>query len=130
MELGSDSGSRKFNLISPVIKTHKSRGARFLDLVKQNKINVSPQLSKRLSVNKNLINDLMKKDGESRDEGYLKFKSTIPDPLSSPSSSILSKSKRKAIEQDRMETPDSPANNSAKVKDRPTLAFHTHNSPA
>jgi hypothetical protein len=99
-------------MISPVIKSN-SRGARFLDLVRSNKLDVSPQLSKRLSITKKQQNvmELMgkpekKEDPANRD--YLKFSATIQfDPNSSPSQGILSKRKP--------ETPESPAFNSAKV---------------
>ena len=97
---------------SPIIKSH-SRGARFLDLVKNNKLNISPQLTKRrLSLNINASKDLMErseKKAESRD--YLKFSNIAPNLMASPSSGILSKRKSAVIE-----TPDSPSqNNSAKV---------------
>lgn len=96
----------QLNLVSPVIK--HSRGARFLDLVKNNKLNVSPQLNKRLSVNKNVVKDLMEKSEKKED--YLKFSVGTPSLSSSPSSGILSKRKQ------TMETPDSPSTqNSAKV---------------
>ena len=102
----------KRSFISPAIKNQHSRGARFLDLVKQNKLNVSPQLNKKLTANKNIIKDLMEK-GSKKDDEYLKFSNDLPDLSSSPSSSILSK--RKAAEQET-ETPDSPSlGNSAKV---------------
>lgn len=99
--------TRKMNLISPVIINGGSRGLKFLDLVKSNKLNVSPQLNKRMNSNKNIVKDLMKRKD---DESYLKFSNNVPNPTSSPSSSILSK--RKAV----IETPDSPMDNSAKVR--------------
>lgn len=96
-------------LISPVIKSN-SRGARFLDLVRSNKLDVSPQLSKRISITKkqhNNVMDLMvKPEKKENPDEYLKFSPAIQfDPTSSPSQGILSK--RKA------ETPDSPAFGSA-----------------
>lgn len=91
-------------LISPIIKSN-SRGARFLDLVKNNKLNVSPQLTKRISLHGK---NLMERTERKPDPEYLKFSST-PNLNSSPSSSILSK--RKSV----IETPDSPSQNSAKV---------------
>lgn len=95
-------------IISPAIG---SRGARFLNLVRSNKLDVSPQLSKRLSLTKK--QNLMELMHVKKEEGvvvdnYLKFNSIHPfDPHQSPSQGILSKRKP--------ETPDSPANASAKV---------------
>ncbi|KAG5677907.1 hypothetical protein PVAND_007623 [Polypedilum vanderplanki] len=107
--------TRKINLISPAIKNSSSRGARFLDLVKQNKLNVSPQLSKRLSVNKNVMKSLMEKNDSKKEDDYLKFSNQLPNLNSSPSSSILSK--RKAADQESNVAPDSsPMGNSAKRK--------------
>ncbi|XP_070501019.1 telomere-associated protein RIF1-like [Chironomus tepperi] len=109
-----DSSQKKLhlNLVSPIIKSH-SRGARFLDLVKSNKINVSPQLTKRLSLSKNGNKDLMERaEKKSADQDYLKFSNGTPNLMASPSSGILSKRKNAVIE-----TPDSPSqNNSAKRK--------------
>lgn len=102
------SSEMRIPLISPVIKSN-SRGARFLDLVRLKKLDVSPQLSKRMSfTKKHNVMDLMLKP-EKRSDDYLKFSpATQFDPTSSPSQSILSKRKP--------ETPDSPAfNGSAKV---------------
>ncbi|CAG9799440.1 unnamed protein product [Chironomus riparius] len=107
-----DSSQKKIqlNLVSPIIKSH-SRGARFLDLVKSNKINVSPQLTKRLSLCKNVGKDLMERS-EKKSSEYLKFSNETPNLMASPSSGILSKRKNAV-----METPDSPSqNNSAKRK--------------
>lgn len=108
-----DSSQKKLqlNLVSPIIKSH-SRGARFLDLVKSNKINVSPQLTKRLSLSKSVGKDLMERaEKKSSDPDYLKFSNGTPNLMASPSSGILSKRKNTVIE-----TPDSPSqNNSAKV---------------
>lgn len=94
--------------ISPVININ-SRGKRFLDLVKNNKLNVSPQLTKRISLKNNLAMGLMERSvkREETSDDYLKFSNTLPNPNASPSSIL---SKRKAAE-----TPDSPMNNSAKV---------------
>lgn len=108
-----DSSQKKLqlNLVSPIIKSH-SRGARFLDHVKSNKINVSPQLTKRLSLSKTVGKDIMEKaEKKSTDPDYLKFSNGTPNLMASPSSGILSKRKNTVIE-----TPDSPSqNNSAKV---------------
>lgn len=101
-------------LISPVIKSH-SRGARFLDLVRSNKLDVSPQLSKRLSIIKkpNNVMDLMikpekKDDPVNNRDDYLKFSPAVQyNPAASPSQGILNKRK--------LETPESPAFGSAKV---------------
>lgn len=82
-----------------------SRGARFLDIVMANKLTVSPQLSRRFSLNE------MKRDGKLKSEKkeYLKFNSESPfNPEASPSSSILSK--RKA------EADSSPSTSSMKVR--------------
>ena len=101
----SSADSQKKSLISPVIM--KSRGARFLDLVKNNKLNVSPQLNKRISGK----NSLMEKFNVKKENpDYLKFSDKSPNLNLSPSSSILSKRKPS-----RVETPDSPSQNSAKV---------------
>lgn len=93
---------------SPIIIA--SRGARFLDLVLQNKLNVSPQLSKarRFSLN-SMPKQLNERDAETQKLGcfseklkkekeYLRFNSNLTPfhPDASPSSSILSKNKRKA----------------------------------
>ena len=86
-----------------------SRGLKFLDLVRQNKLNVSPQLSakRRMSM------DVMFKEKSSdlqhpkADTKYLQFSGTQHDPNASPSSSILSKRK--------LEADSSPHNSSAKV---------------
>lgn len=96
---------------SPIIMA--GRGARFLDLVRQNKLNVSPQLSKRrlsiqdffTSQSKELENSKTKNKAlEEKD--YLKFSSTLKyNPDASPSSSILSKRK--------LEADSSPLSNSA-----------------
>jgi hypothetical protein len=88
-----------------------SRGARFLDLVMQNKLNVSPQLSKArrfslLTESEKIKNRETEKENKEKD--YLKFNSSNPfNPEASPSSSILSK--RKA------EADSSPLTSSAKV---------------
>lgn len=77
---------------SPIIA---SRGARFLDLVRQNKLNVSPQLTKVRN--------------EENSKEYLKFSAKKQfDPDASPTSSILIK--RKA------EPDSSPLTSSAKVR--------------
>lgn len=92
-----------------------SRGARFLDLVKQNKLNISPQLTKRrFSMCEAFVkdrNEAKSKLDAPEEKDYLKFSSQLKfNPDASPSSSILSK--RKAESQ----TPDSsPLVNSAKV---------------
>lgn len=78
---------------SPIIIA--SRGARFLDLVRQNKLNVSPQLTKVKSIAK-------------EEKNYLKLSAKKFDPDASPTSSILSK--RKA------EPDSSPLTSSAKVR--------------
>lgn len=81
-----------------------SRGARFLDLVKQNKINVSPQLTKRFSDAKTNLED---------DKDYLTLSSQVKhNPDASPVSSILSKRKTDTL----ITTPDSPFGSSAKVR--------------
>lgn len=75
------------------------RGARFLSLVKQNKLNVSPQLvnKRRFSACKALLadRDEAKPNQDTCDsKEYLKFSTQIKfDPDASPSSSILSKRK-------------------------------------
>jgi len=108
-----DSSQKKLqlNLVSPIIKS-QSRGARFLDLVKSNKINVSPQLTKRLSLTKNVGKDLMERsEKKAANQDYLKFSNGTPNLMASPSSGILSKRKSAVIA-----TPDSPSqNHSAKV---------------
>lgn len=105
---------------SPIIIA--SRGARFLDLVRQNKLNVSPQLSKRrFSLNEAITKEMKERDEkqkngsgtsekENKEKDYLKFNSSLRifDPNASPSSSILSK--RKA------EPDSSPLTGSAKVQ--------------
>lgn len=77
-------------LISPVVK---SRGARFLDMVRQNNINTSPKTSSsRKSFSSSISNE--NRDGNQRDQDYLKFSSDKKfNPKASPSSSILSKRK-------------------------------------
>lgn len=100
---------------SPVLSA--SRGARLIDLVKQNKINISPQLTlktqRRFSLNEPSFKDAPKPrlaiPNEEKD--YLKFSNQLKfDPNASPSSSILSKRKGDA------ETPDqSPFGSSSKV---------------
>lgn len=102
---------------SPIVMG--GRGARFLDLVKQNKLNVSPQLNnkRRFSMcdaySRNVEN-FKPKQVASEAKSYLKFSSQSKfDPAASPSSSILSK--RKAESQ----TPDSsPLASSSKVNNR------------
>ena len=86
-----------------------SRGARFLDLVKANKLTVSPQLTRRFSLNEMKRDEKLKSESKTKD--YLKFNSCNPfNPEASPSSSILSK--RKA------EADSSPlTSSSAKVRD-------------
>lgn len=98
------------SLISPVINKN-SRGMKFLNLVRSNKLNISPQLSKRIS-NKASVMKIMqnrkKDENDTNGDEFLKFSPAINyDPNSSPSQGILSKRK--------IETPDSPANNTAKV---------------
>jgi hypothetical protein len=114
----------QLNLVSPIIKSH-SRGARFLDLVKSNRINVSPQLSKRLSLNKNVGKDLMEKsEKKAADQDYLKFSNGTPNLMASPSSGILSKRKSAVIE-----TPDSPSQNqSAKVSSTHQIRYNEQKS--
>lgn len=100
---------------SPVLTA--SRGARLIDLVKQNKLNISPQLSlktqRRFSSNEPTFKDAPKPrlaiPNEEND--YLKFSNQLKfDPNASPSSSILSKRKGDA------DTPDqSPFGSSSKV---------------
>lgn len=89
-------------VVSPITS---SRGARFLDLVRQNKINVSPQLTKknRSSVNESIARELkdreayktIKQEYEDREKNnYLQFSDVARfDPEASPNSSILSKRK-------------------------------------
>ncbi|CAO1368958.1 unnamed protein product [Diamesa serratosioi] len=75
------------SLISPVVK---SRGARFLDMVRQNNINTSPSSRKSYSGSKSKEN----KDGTQNDQTYFKFSSEKKfNPKASPSSSILIKRK-------------------------------------
>lgn len=99
---------------SPIIIA-SSRGARFLDLVKQNKLNVSPQLSKRrfslCDAFKKDRNEAQQKKNAPEEKDYLKFSSQLKfNPNASPSSSILSKRKAEAP------TPDSsPLASSSKV---------------
>jgi hypothetical protein len=83
-----------------------SRGARFLDLVRQNKLNVSPQMkARRFSL---LSEERKNREKENKEKDYFKFNSSSPfNPEASPSSSILSK--RKA------EADSSPLTSSAKV---------------
>jgi hypothetical protein len=103
---------------SPIVMA--SRGARFLDLVRQNKLNISPQLNKltnkrRFSMfeddilnKRRSMNETLDKESKERDENkqkreeekeYLSFSSSLKyNPNASPSSSILSSSKRKADE--------------------------------
>jgi hypothetical protein len=103
-------------LVSPIVK---SRGRVFLELVKQNKLNVSPQLSNKFKQKLikceevAVINE--KKDGH----GDVFLPNVHFDPNSSPSSGILSK--RKQIQAN---TPDSPTNASAKV----LKTFYLHKS--
>lgn len=91
------------------------RGARFVDLVKQKQLNVSPQPSqRRFSLCEAFINDRNKaqqKLNAPEEKDYLKFSSQLKfNPNASPSSSILSKRKAEAP------TPDSsPLASSAKV---------------
>lgn len=99
---------------SPVFSA--SRGARLIDLVKQNKINISPQLrqktQRRFSLNEPFFKDAPKpRLAIPNEEDYLKFSNQLKfDPNASPSSSILSKRKGDA------ETPDqSPFGSSSKV---------------
>lgn len=77
---------------SPIVMA--SRGARFLDLVRQNKLNVSPQLT--LKANRRFSLDACRKtptNGAKKTE-YLNFSSeTKFNPDASPSSGILSKRK-------------------------------------
>jgi hypothetical protein len=72
-----------------------SRGAKFLDLVRQNRINVSPQLT--IKANRRFsLNDAMKKTpiNEVKKPEYLHFSSEVKfNPDASPSSGILSKRK-------------------------------------
>lgn len=96
-----------------------SRGARFLDLVKNNKLNVSPQLTKRLSLHgKNAIGLMERSDKKPERNDYLKFSNGTPNLKSSPASGILSKRKSTAIE-----TPDSPSQHSAKVMNFNKICF-------
>jgi len=74
-------------LISPIVK---SRGARFLDLVRQNKLNVSPQLKKRISLTEAAAEQ---KAEEICEKDFLKITNSPFNPLASPSSGILSKRK-------------------------------------
>ena len=79
-----------------------SRGARFVDLVKQNKLLVSPQLvNKRRKDRRFSMGDAHLKDRDNSNRKnastpmeYLKFSTQIKyDPDASPSTSILSKRK-------------------------------------
>lgn len=93
-------------LISPVVK---SRGARFLDMVRQNNLNTSPKTS---SSRKSFSDSMSKenKDDNHTDKIYFKFSSDKKfNPNASPSSSILSK--RKAAD----DLLTSPFSSSAKV---------------
>lgn len=94
-------------LISPVVN---SRGARFLDMVRQNNLTTSPKTS---SVRKS-FSDSMSKENKyenNKDQTYFKFSSDKKfNPKASPSSSILSK--RKACTDDLI---TSPFSSSAKV---------------
>lgn len=99
---------------SPVLSA--SRGARFLDLVKQNKLNVSPQLNskqKRRFSLCDIMTESKKKDGQvvaPNNKEYLTLSANVKhNPHASPSSGILSK-KRQA---DTSES--SPLTSSAKV---------------
>lgn len=106
---------------SPIIIA--SRGARFLDLVRQNKLNVSPQLEKRRhSISDAFTKELKERDEklknggsnsekENKEKDYLKFNSSLKifDPNASPSSSILSKRKAESS------SPLTSASGSAKV---------------
>lgn len=94
-------------LISPVVK---SRGARFLDMVRLNNLNTSPKTS---SSRKSFSDSMSKenKDDNYTDKTYFKFSSDKKfNPKASPSSSILSK--RKASTDDLL---TSPFSSSAKV---------------
>lgn len=100
---------------SPIIMG--GRGLRFLDLVRQNKLNVSPQLNKRrLSIQDAIQHELKERDYTKHkqdvveEKDYLKFSSSLRyDPAASPSSSILSKRKAE-------DTPESsPLSSSVKV---------------
>ncbi|CAO1297091.1 unnamed protein product [Diamesa tonsa] len=95
-------------LVSPVVK---SRGARFLDMVRQNNLNTSPKTS---SIRKSFSDSMSKenKDENHKDQTYFKFSSDKKfNPKASPSSSILSK--RKACADDLI---TSPFSSSAKKK--------------
>lgn len=100
---------------SPILIS--SRGARFLDLVKQNKLNVSPQLNKRrFSMCEGFSkdrNEAKLKQDIPEEKDYLKFSSQLKfNPDASPSSSILSKRKAESQTPDPSPLPSS----SAKVK--------------
>jgi hypothetical protein len=99
--------SPTFETMNPI--KSNSRGARFLDLVRNNKINVSPQLMKKVK-HSNLMSMKREEGNNSNNRDYLKLSTEMPDLTSSPSNSILSK--RKAMCES---TPESPMNNSAKV---------------
>lgn len=92
---------------SPIVL--QSRGARFLDLVRQNKLNVSPQLT--VKANRRFSLDARQMTTPKNDKKeYFNFSSEVKfNPDASPSSGILMK--RKAEN-------DSPANSSSnKVRD-------------
>lgn len=104
---------------SPVLSA--SRGARFLDLVKQNKLNVSPQLNSKQQRRFSLcdfMTESKKKDVQMvpPNKEYLTLSANVKhNPHASPSSGILSK-KRHA---DTSES--SPLTSSAKVTLNETL---------
>lgn len=85
-----------------------SRGARFLDLVLQNKLNVSPQLT--LKANRRFSLGATTTTPKNDKKEYLNFSSEVKfDPAASPSSGILMK--RKTTDE------SSPANSSSKVRE-------------
>lgn len=89
---------------SPIVMS--SRGARFLDLVLQNKLNVSPQLTIKANRRFSLDARTATTPRNNKKE-YFNFSSEVKfNPDASPSSGILSKRKSE----------DSPANSSNKVR--------------
>ncbi|CRK86211.1 CLUMA_CG000097, isoform A [Clunio marinus] len=80
------------NMISPLLNS--SRGARFLDLVRQKTPNLSPQIeeSKNIKISASKIKEEKSKNENEGDSNFLTFSSELKyNPNASPRSSILSK---------------------------------------